>query len=237
MTRLPYALDEDPEGIRPMGLIVLQTDESIEADFAATFRDHASPLFVTRIPSAPEVSRDTLAAMEGSIKTAAALLPRSRPFGVVGYGCTSASSVIGSRTVGDLVRSTCDTAHVTNPLSAALACFAHRGVSRIALVSPYVEDVNTPLRAAFEAGGVATPVFGTFEEAVEANVARISPRSIADAAISLGSDTSVDAVFLSCTNLRTLDIIPHIAATIGKPVFSSNQALAWHMAHLDAGHD
>jgi len=37
-------------------------------------------------------------------------------------------------------------------------------------------------------------------------------------------------VFLSCTNLRTLDIIDPLEQALGIPVISSNQALAWHMA-------
>ena len=52
---------------------------------------------------------------------------------------------------------------------------------------------------------------------------------LAHAALGRGE---VDAVFLSCTNLRTLDVIDEIEAELGLPVVSSNQALAWHMAQL-----
>jgi maleate isomerase len=43
------------------------------------------------------------------------------------------------------------------------------------------------------------------------------------------------AIFLSCTNLRTLHAIAPIEAATGLPVFSSNQALAWHMSTLATG--
>ena len=39
-----------------------------------------------------------------------------------------------------------------------------------------------------------------------------------------------EAIFLSCTNLRTLDIIAPLESELGIPVLSSNQVLAWHMA-------
>ena len=52
------------------------------------------------------------------------------------------------------------------------------------------------------------------------------------AAIETASDQDVDAVFLSCTNLRTLDVIPAVEAVLNLPVFSSNQVLAWHMSEL-----
>ena len=42
--------------------------------------------------------------------------------------------------------------------------------------------------------------------------------------------SEADAVFLSCTNLRTLDIIEEIETPLGKPALSSNQVLAWDMA-------
>lgn len=234
MTALPYTLDLDDPTAAPMGLIVLQTDETIEPDFRAQFADHPSPLYVSRIASAASVSTDSLADMETLLPAAADLLPKARPYSVVGYGCTSASSVIGSARVEELVQKTCKTPYVTNPLCAALACAKELGVARFALLSPYVEEVNVPLRAAFAKGGISTDVFGTFAEAEEAKVVRISTRSVVEAACKLGADPSVEAVFLSCTNLRTMEAIPQIRAKIGKPVLSSNQSLAWHMNKLNA---
>ena len=234
MTPLPYSLDPDDPHVTPMGLIVLSVDETIEAEFRVALADDPSPLYVTRIASGDEVTTDSLAQMEAALPAAAALLPKARPYRVVGYGCTSASSVIGSDQVERLVQQTCDTAYVTNPLRATVAQARDRGVSKLALLSPYIEEVNAPLRAAFAAAGVSTDVFGTFAEAREENVVRISTASIVEAAIRLGHDPTVEAIFLSCTNLRTGLAAPQIAAATGKPVFSSNQSLAWHMRHLNA---
>ncbi|NNE87229.1 MAG: Asp/Glu racemase [Silicimonas sp.] len=234
MSHLPYTLDTDDPATCPMGLIVLQTDETIEPDFASIFADNPSPIYVSRIASAKTVSTDSLADMETLLPAAADLLPKARPYRVVGYGCTSASSVIGSAHVEQMVQKACDVATVTNPLRAALAFASDLGIAKLALLSPYVEEVNEPLRRAFAKGGVSTDVFGTFGEAEEANVVRISTQSIVENACALGADPAVEAVFLSCTNLRTLRAIPQIRARIGKPVLSSNQSLAWHMDRLNA---
>ncbi|MDA7966550.1 Asp/Glu racemase [Ruegeria sp.] len=235
MTRIPYTLDADDPQASPLGLIVLQTDETLEPEFSDYFSDRQFPIHVTRIPSGIEVTTNSLAEMETALPAAAGLLPSARPYRVVGYGCTSASSVIGSDRVADLVKQTCNTAEVTNPLRAATACAADLGVSKFALLSPYIEEVNIPLRRAFAESGIDMDVFGTFGEAEEAKVVRISVQSVIDAATRLGSDPSVEAVFLSCTNLRTRQAIPEIHARIGKPVLSSNQSLAWHMRRLNAG--
>ncbi len=49
-----------------------------------------------------------------------------------------------------------------------------------------------------------------------------------------GARAEVEAVLLSCTNLRTLDVIDEVERALDKPVVSSNQALAWQMARLAA---
>jgi maleate isomerase len=41
-----------------------------------------------------------------------------------------------------------------------------------------------------------------------------------------------DAVFVSCTNLRTFGILPQAEDQLGKSVVSSNQALCWHLLRL-----
>ncbi|MBO9433266.1 aspartate/glutamate racemase family protein [Ruegeria sp. R13_0] len=233
MTHVPYTLDEDDPNASPLGLIVLQVDETLEPEFGAYFADRKYPLHVTRIPSGIEVTTESLAEMEKALPAAAELLPNARPYNVVGYGCTSASSVIGSERVAELVKQTCNTREVTNPLRAATACAADLGVSKFALLSPYIEEVNIPLRTAFQANGISMDVFASFGQAEEAKVARISTESVVEAASELGADSAVEAVFLSCTNLRTLDAIPKIQERIGKPVLSSNQCLAWHMRCLN----
>ncbi|GGE52005.1 maleate cis-trans isomerase family protein [Actibacterium pelagium] len=234
MTLLRYKLDLDDPNLSPLGLIVLQVDETLEPEFHEYFSDSKCPIYVSRIPSGAEVSTDSLAEMEVTLPAAADLLPKARPYKVVGYACTSASSVIGSERVEELVQETCDVAVVTNPLRAAVACAGDLGVSKLALLSPYVEEVNETLRAAFDQQGLSTDVFGSFGESEEAKVARISVSSIVEAACELGRDPSVEAVFMSCTNLRTLAAIPQIRALISKPVLSSNQCLAWHMQCLNS---
>ena len=43
---------------------------------------------------------------------------------------------------------------------------------------------------------------------------------------------ALDALFISCTNLRTLDVIEEIEQKTGMPVLSSNLVLAWHLLDL-----
>ena len=124
MTSLHYTLDPDDTHARPMGLVVLQADETIEPEYRRHFAEHRSPIYTTRIPSSPELTRESLIEMETALTAAAGLLPREVWFGAVGYACTSASSVIGSERVEELVQLGCRTRTVTDPLRATVACCA-----------------------------------------------------------------------------------------------------------------
>lgn len=227
MSALAYTLDDDI-GPPPIGMIVLEADESLEPEFRHLLADTPNALYVSRIASPAQVTRAGLLAMEEDLTRSAALLP-DLEFGAVGYGCTSASAIIGSDEIERQVRRGCRTRVVTDPVRAAAARAAHLGVSRFALVSPYIEEVNRPLCDAFERAGLEIRAAGSFGIAAEHDVVRISTESLVDAALRLGRRPDIEAVFLSCTNLRTLPAIPRIEAELGKPALSSNSVLAWHL--------
>lgn len=237
MVRQPYTLT-GPIGARAsLGLVVLQVDETIEQDFRRMFRSDDVALYVTRIPSGAELTPATIATMEAALPAAVGLLPSSVAFDAVAYACTSGTTLIGAGRVHALIRGAARTQHVTDPLTATVAALRRLGARSIGIVSPYVAEVSEPLRRAFEANGLAVRAIASFEEEVEARVARIDPASTLDAGLAIGGRHDIDAVFLSCTNLRTLDIVAELEEALAKPVVSSNQALAWHMAQLSGTGD
>ena len=83
-----------------------------------------------------------------------------------------------------------------------------------------------------QAHGFEISSFGSFYEKEESKVTRISQQSILDAIQKIGSGDLCDAVFVSCTNLRTVDLLQQASEKIAKPVVSSNSALAWHIGQL-----
>jgi maleate isomerase len=215
-----------------LGLIVLQTDETIEQDFRIFTADPSIALYHTRIPSSPTVTTETLRQMENHIPSAASLLLKEPPLSVIGYGCTSASTVLGETRVQELVQSEHPGVPVTNPLSALKAAAAALGVTHLGLVSPYIRSVTDALEGELSESGtpfVRAVVFGREEENL---VARIAPHSILSAAEKVAADPQVEAVFASCTNLRASAVIADAEQATGKPFLCSNQVLAWHMLRL-----
>lgn len=220
-----------------LGVIVLETDETLENEFSRIMARAGVALYHSRIPMVPEIRPDTLARMEQDLPASAGLLPSSLRFDVIGFGCTSASSVIGSENVARAVNTVCSDAKVTNPLAAIIAAGQSLGAKRLGFVTPYVADVSAKMRQKLEEAGFEIAGFGSFEEGDDRVVARITEASILKAIESVAAKAPCDAVVVSCTNLRCLDVIPMAEAKIGVPVISSNQALAWHMLRLAGVND
>ena len=216
---------------RTLGLIALQSDRTIEDDFRRLMPGDVSML-VSRVPSALEVTLDTLAEMEGALTGAAALFPVGHRFDVVGYGCTSGTAQIGAHVIAERVKAGADADQVSEPVSALIAACRTLGLRRIAILSPYVASVSDRLRHVLRAADIETPTFDSFDEANEAAVTQIDGDSISTAALSVMRGAQVDGLFLSCTNLRTLDVIAPLQDQLGLPVLSSNLVLAWHMLRL-----
>ena len=225
---MSFAYTASGERAPQLGLIALQSDETVEQDMRRLL-PMSVELLVTRVPSALEVTPDTLATMELHLTGAAALFPRSARFAAVAYGCTSGTAQIGAGRVADLIGDGTVTQAVTQPVSSLIAACEALGLRRLALLSPYVAPVSDRLRAVLAEAGIETPRVGTFDESLEERVARIPAASIIEAATALMQGARVDGLFLSCTNLRTLDVIAPLEDRLGVPVLSSNLVLAWHL--------
>lgn len=230
--RMDYQLAPPIGEKATLGVIVLQADETLEHDFRRLLPTDGVALYMSRIASPPEIRPDTLQRMRDDLTSSAALFPKGLHFDAVAYGCTSATSVIGAHEVAAQISAGCKTNSVTEPVSALHAACAKLGIKRLALLTPYVPQVSDQLRAVLQEMGLEFGPIGSFNEASDARVARIDPKSIAAAAKKLVASSSVDGIFISCTNLRTLDIIAEIEAETGTPVLSSNLVLGWHLAKL-----
>lgn len=229
---LSFKTDDGLAHNAALGLIVLQADETTENEFRPLFAQDGVTLNHTRIESDPEVTPETLMRMKAQLTGTAALLPDARTLDVIGYACTSASTVIGSDEVAKAVQKAHPAAKVTNPAAAVIAALKHLNAQKVGVVTPYIAEVSEAVVNLLEDSGFTALKVGSFGQSEEAVVARISPTSTKDAICTVGQDPEVEAVFASCTNLRTFPIIEACEKELGKPVISSNSALAWHMMTL-----
>lgn len=231
-----HRLDPDTGAAATLGLIVLQVDETIEGEVRRLLPQPDIALHVTRLPSGADLTRDSIAAMEADLPRAASLLPERPRYDAVAYACTSGATLLGRARVAELVRQGRAADLVLDPLGAVIADCEMRGITRLAMVSPYTADIGQPVAEALGAAGIAIVRATHMGEAVEANVARIARASVVEAARRVAAEGGIDGLFLSCTNLRTLDLIDDLEADLGLPVLSSNLSLARALARA-AGTD
>jgi maleate isomerase len=230
MKRINYELLAR-DHVKQLGLIVLQSDVTIEDEFRYYYAGQDVSLFVNRIPFENEVTTETLKQMEGYLGKTMSLFPLETEFDSVGYGCTSGSLHIGGDKIAQLIAAERPTKSVSNPLWSALAAFDAVGANNIAYLGPYSEKVCAGMIDHFVQAGVNVSASASYDEVEDRFVGRISPESIQRDAINLVNDNpQVEAVFVSCTNMKCAHVIAEIEKQTGKVAISSNLALAWHMA-------
>jgi maleate isomerase len=73
---------------------------------------------------------------------------------------------------------------------------------------------------------------GSYNIQDDTQVAKLSRESVMSAALELGRNAAVDGVFVSCTSIRLVNVVEDLEQALGKPVTSSNHAMAWHTLRL-----
>lgn len=229
---IPFKTDAGLAPKARIGLIVLASDNTIEHEFRQVFTMKGVGLFESRIYNSTTITPETLAAMGPHITEAARLLLPGTDLDVIGYGCTSASMVLGEKKVAEQVKKAKPNAKVTNPITAAFAAFDAFKAKRIGVLTPYRADVNAIVQKYIEGKGYEVPVFGSFNEENDTTVANITLDSVRRGIDTITKRQKVDMVFVSCTGLRLVEVVRAIEAEVGLPVTSSNHALAWHCMRL-----
>jgi maleate isomerase len=228
---LQHATDGGISWRARIGLVVLQTDQTVEPELAS-LQVPGVGFHHARIENDMEVTTETLGAMEARLPAAAALLPPQFDFAAIGYACTSAATVIGEQAVADAINKSHPGVPTTNPISAAIAAFGALGVERVGVVTPYSEQVTIPVINLFQAAGIDVSAFGSFLLEDDLTIARVTPDTVAEGLRTVDVAAECDAFFVSCTSVRSFAEVEALEHEFGRPVVSSNLALAWHLLRL-----
>ena len=236
ITRLGFSTDTGAGARARIGLLVLESDQTMEAEFRVLTDVAGVSVYHARLANDVDVTPETLAKMEAELPIAARLIPQDMGLKSIGYGCTSGATIIGEDRVAHILNAAHPDVPSTNPLTAAKAALRTLGVKRLGLLTPYAPDVTQAMQARFTAAGIDVTLVGSFYESDDRVVGRIDPQSILDATLAVGQG-DCDGVFVSCTSLRTAGMIEQAEQMLGKPVTASNHALAWHLLRLAGIHD
>jgi len=229
---MPSTPDEGPAAAAAIGLIALGNDVVIEQELRAFLAGvEGAAVFASRIPLMLSLSPEGLRDMEAHIPRAAGLIVPNDRLDVMAFGCTSGSMAIGPERVAAAVRRARPGIPVTDPVSAALKGLNRLGARRIALLTPYPDAVNRVVADYVDGQGFEIAERASFKQPNDPAIARVPPEAIYRAGVALGR-RPVEALFISCTALRCSSVIERVEQAIGKPVVTSNQALAWDCLRL-----
>ena len=229
---LPFETSQIIGSRARIGLVVLATDYTIEHEMRVLVNLPGVDIYHARIANSPNISPDSLRAMEPLITATAELILPGDTLDVLAYACTSASIVLGTSTVAKNLNAAKPEAKTTNPAFAAFEAFAALGAKRIAVLTPYSKNVNAMVQNSLEDVGFDVPVFGSFNEPHDPTVAAIDSQSLKTGIARITEGQDVDAIFISCTSVRIVADVAAIETELDIPVTSSNHALAWHCLRL-----
>lgn len=226
----PYERAVDDGHVR-IGLVQLASDFTLENEWRQLLGERVE-LYSTRTPCSPTVTAEGLRSLARGLTQSCEQLVPGMPLDVLAFGCTSGSMLIGEQEVTRLLNKAHPGVPVSNPWSAVKAALRGLDARRIAVLTPYIGEVNYPIYQGLQQAGYEVVTFGTFNVLEDAEIARIPAAAIEAAALELLAGQRVDALFLSCTNLRTLGLLDTLEKRLGLPVLSSNQAMFWHALQL-----
>ena len=184
---------------------------------------HVTRLPIVELPYGPAHARRV--ADPADLAAAARTLERIGP-AVVAFGCTSASFVDGL--AGEAaVRAAIEAVGIpeaVTPSGALVEELGRLGVRRVGLGTPYEEPLGRALADLLTEAGFEPVSLVNLAYTDEEDVVAASDDVVIDLA-DRARTPDAEAVFLACTNLPTVPLLPRLRERLGVPVLTANQVL------------
>lgn len=209
-----------------LGFILTAGDRTTEFDVMRMAPPGVGVHF-TRVAMPDEITIESLATVANGLSTAARTILPGEPIDVVCYACTSGSIVIGEAKTRELIQLGAAQSRATTLVTGVVQALRALGAGRIALATPYIDDINLAEVDFLASHGVETISVRGLGLRHERDMARVETSFLVDLVKDVDRPEA-QAVFLSCGALRSLDVIETCEDALGKPVICSNQAMMWH---------
>lgn len=214
----------DPPEPRRLGLIIPSSNTVVEPDFMRSLPSgvtlHSARMYLAETTEAAErvmVSQY----VPQAIQDLGSLEPH-----VIAFACTSAGAVLGAdgeaQLMDDVARQT--GARVVSTNDAVKARIAGHNPRRVAVITPYNDELNDRIRAGLESKGLNVVRIRGLGIEDNVAIARVRPAEIVAFAEEQLAGLEFDLLFVSCTNFRGVEARPMLIERFGRPVVTSNQA-------------
>lgn len=161
------------------------------------------------------------------------LLQGVRP-DVIFYGCTSATLTHGpsfDRALAEQIKAESG-AETVSAAGALVYVLTALNAKRIGFASPYVTAINDKAIAFLSDVGFETVQRSQVSAALDNyGQGELDPQAVFDLGVA-ADHPDAEAIVLSCTDMRSVEVIAPLEAKLGKPVVTSNQAMVFQAMQL-----
>jgi len=215
-----------------IGLIVPSTNTTCEMEFHKLLPPgvsvHTSRVFLPEDKS-PEDRIDSIIRMGDGLLEGARLASGVGP-DILVWACTVGSFIKGKgydTLLAEKIKQQIGLPLVTTS-TAIIEAFKTLKVKKIAMATPYIDEINRKEKEFFEHSLKGLKVVNMSGLGIISNLQKgqLTPESAYVAAKQVHT-SSCECILISCTNWRTLEIIDVLEKDLGKPVVSSVQATIW----------
>lgn len=209
-----------------LGLII-PSSTTIEPEFYGHLPDGVS-LHTSRMYLPDAANAEALSEMAENAEQCARLLSTA-DVDCISYACTTGSMLEGPGFDKDIEARLARVSDVPCVATAAAVrrAFDQLGINRVAIATPYLDELNEIETEFLEANGITIPTIEGLSLATDTEIGELTSETAYTQAKSVYQE-DVDGVFISCTNYRTFEIIERLEADLGVPVVTSNQATLWN---------
>lgn len=221
-----------------IGLLYPAEGLVMEPEFHAMAPDGVS-IHPTRI----DLSKATISGLsemmdDDRIDVASRLYGRA-PLHVLTFGGTSATFMRGigyDKEIIARMEAALPGVPASTTSTASVRALQALGAKRVSFVGPYIKEITERGEKFFEASGFeVTGAHGLeIEDNLELN--DLSLERVYDFA-KKSAETNADAIFISCTGIRTVGAIAALEADLGRPVVSAIQATFWDALRISGVND
>ena len=229
-------MKKSSRGRARIGVLVPYTNTNLEPDFTLLRPDGVSIHYARiggydqdEIPDSKQMAKLGNAALDEPL----ALLCGARP-DIILYGCTSATLTHGLEfdiTLAEKIKTLSGAQTIT---AAGALVFALNQVKarKIGFASPYVATLNDQAISLLSEAGFETVSRSEVECALDNyGQGNLTPDQVYKLGLKADSPDA-DAIVLSCTDMRSVEIMDKLCKALGKPVITSNQAMMLNAKHI-----
>ncbi len=208
-----------------IGLIVPSSNTTMEMELNSAIPGGIS-LHTARMPLR-NVNEEELVKMSGLAVESARLL-KDADVDIILYGCTSGSFIGGRNFEKELERKIEDAVNipVVTTSTAVIEALKILDARDILVITPYTNEINLREKEFLEANDFEVLDIRGLGIEENTKIGKLEPYE----AYRLAKATfmeEAEAIFISCTNFRTFEIIEALEEDLGIPVVTSNQASLW----------